>query len=91
MTNPNLRAILYQIMDDSRKEKICLIENIIRAKTLLVGFGDRGYDSVLKSPGDEFDRLYDLSINSLEIIDGVLSARVNRRMQEKMAELGGIL
>lgn len=72
-----------EIADDKRKEKICLIEDIIKAKKTLYGMGHDEYLPVVINPEEEFDRLYDLGLFDLQAIDRDITAEVNRVIQLK--------
>ena len=68
MTNPRLKNLLREVVMEARKEKICLIEDIIKAKKFMFGLGFIEHDEFLTDPVSLFDRLYDLDIQSLQII-----------------------
>lgn len=68
---------------DKQKQKLCAIEDIIKAKQLLYGMGVEVYKHVVLNPAAEFDRLNDLSLQSLITIDNETTAEVNKTIQLK--------
>jgi hypothetical protein len=84
MTNPQIKRLLMEVMEDDRKEKITLIEDIMRAKRLLFGMGETDHQESVLNPTAEFDRLYDLTINELEIKQAVLEMKANKLMAAYM-------
>lgn len=68
MTNPRLKKLLREVVMEARKEKICIIEDIIKAKKFMFGLGFTEHDEFLHDPVGLFDRLYDLDIESLNVI-----------------------
>jgi hypothetical protein len=90
MTNPQIKKLLIQVMEDDKKEKIVLIEDIMRAKRLLFGMGENEHQAAVLNPVTEFDRLYDLTINELEIIGAVLEMKANKLMAAYMGVINQI-
>lgn len=76
-----------EIADDKRKEKLCLIEDIIKAKKNLYGMGQDEYRPIVLDPEPEFDRLYELGLSDLQAIDRWLTTEVNRVILLKFKKL----
>lgn len=52
---------------DIEKEKLCLIEDIFKARRMLYGFGFEIYLKDITDPGDTFNDLMDMNIPDLEL------------------------
>ena len=87
MTNPRIKAILHQIMEDTRKEKLCLIEDIMKAKKLLFGLGDQSQIEAINNPSALFDKYYDMAAVDLDIINIVLERKINRLMTKTVGDI----
>ena len=63
-------ATVIKLMDfaaeELKKEKLCLIEDIIKAKRLAVGFGMKNHNPVISDLPSVFDELYDMPIGKLQ-------------------------
>lgn len=74
MTNPRIKAILRAVVEEGnvnrRNEKLFLIEDIIKVKKTLYGFGHTQHDEFLKDETATalFDELYELDVIALELI-----------------------
>lgn len=81
---PNISKILAEAQDENRKEKICLIEDIMKAKRLLYGFGDIEHFEFLdpKAAGDLFYRLYDQPHAELKAIQKQYEDRINELVKK---------
>ena len=64
-----------------RKAHICAIEDCMKAKRLLAGFGIKGHDIVLNSPGDVFDSYYNCDTETLHVELESLTAEANKFVQ----------
>ncbi len=47
-------------VSDIQKEKLCLIEDIIKCRKMLFGFGIEGHKDAVFNPGQLFDIYYDM-------------------------------
>lgn len=68
MTNPRLKKLLREAVVENRNEKICLIEDVMKAKKLLFAWNYFEHTDVITTPVKVFDNLYELDIQSLELI-----------------------
>lgn len=68
MTNPRLKHLLREAVMENRHEKICLIEDLVKAKKFLYSLGYTEHDEFIQDPVGLFDRLYDLDITALKNI-----------------------
>jgi hypothetical protein len=82
MTNPRLKAILTTMMDEERNYKLCLIEDIIKMDKLLSKYDNKGTQEK-EQPADMFDRLYDMTINDLEITEALMEMRLNKILRNQ--------
>ena len=85
MTNPKLAMLLREAVADNHKEKICLIEDVIKAKKLLFGLGQTQHNEFL-IPSEAtalFDELYELDICALQIVYKEYEKQINKLMHEK--------
>ena len=91
MTNPKIRAILVSIMEQDRQDqrdyKITLIKDIIEARKALIGLGITEHADAATRPEVIFDKLYELDINSLEMLDFITSNELRRISKERRKEL----
>lgn len=70
MTQETIDRLVADVKQDEDKYRSCLIEDIIRVKRTLWGFGYLQHDEFLtaETAVELFDRLYDMDIISLEIV-----------------------
>ena len=89
MKNPKLAAILALSVDENRKEKVCLIEDIMKLKKHLYGLGDRQHNEFLSpdSTADMFWDLNELDICALRVINKQYEDRANHLMLNRMKAL----
>ena len=86
MTNPKLAVLLREAVVDNHKEKICLIEDVIKAKKLLFGLGQEQHNEFLipvTIAAALFDELYELDICALQIVYKEYEKQINKLMHEK--------
>ena len=85
MTNPKLAVLLREAVADNHKEKICLIEDIMKAKKLLFGVGQTQHDEFVNPYAATmlFDELYDLDICALKIVYKGYEEQINEIYLEK--------
>lgn len=67
------------VITDKEKEKLSLIEDIIKVEKLLFGFQVPGHDLWLNEPGKLFDSLFDMNIGDLELHLASLSAEASQQ------------
>jgi len=79
---PQIEKLLCEAVNENKAEKLCLIEDIIKQKRLLYGFGINEFLGSVLEPEKDFDHLYELSIESLELMMAELSAKCSRRARE---------
>jgi len=83
MKNPKLTAILRQaVMENEtelRHEKICLIEDIMKAKRLLYGLGQIQHNEFLHpiANAKKFDELYEFNLQQLTLVRDGYTAKIN--------------
>jgi len=79
MRNPKLAAILALSVDENRKEKACLIEDVIKVKRLLYGMGDTQHNEFLtdKTAVELYDTLHELDHTALRLAYKGYEKRVN--------------
>jgi hypothetical protein len=84
--NKRIRAILREVTwegtQDRHKEKICLIEDIMKARRLLYGLGFEEYKTSITDPVIHFDHLYDLSPEKLREELQTISDLATKRAHE---------
>lgn len=78
MTNPMIRGLLLEVMEEDKKYKLTLIEDIIKGVKMIYGLGDADSIIAIKSPEILFDELYELSINELQILDATTTLKANK-------------
>lgn len=73
----NLTVIMAEAIEENRKGKICLIEDIIKAKKFLFSQGQDWHNEFIKpeTAGALFDELYEMSHEKLT---GILNAYINQ-------------
>lgn len=84
MTNPMFRKALIEMMEEEKHYKTCLIEDIMKAERLLCNPQETPTPEIISNPAAIFDRLYDMSINDLEITNGLISIRLEKKMKQQM-------
>lgn len=84
--NKRIQAILRQVTTegtkDRHKEKLCLIEDIIKCRGMLYGFGYEEYKSAVLDPVIHFDYLYELTAEQLQTELQTLSDLATKRAHE---------
>ncbi len=65
-------------------ERLCLIEDIMKAKKLLFGLGKTEHNEFLsnESAGELFNELYDLPADSLRVTMGYYEKIINKIIKE---------
>jgi hypothetical protein len=91
MTNPMLKKALTTMMEEDRAEKICLIEDIMKAGRLLASVENKLQSDIIQNPQEVFDRLYDQTINELQITEALISMRLTKLMQRQVDGLKEIM
>jgi hypothetical protein len=86
MTNPQILRVLRNAVQDERREKACLIEDVIKVKKLLFGLGDTQHDEFKtdKSAVELYDLLHDMDMTALRLMQKTYEKRVNEIMLSKM-------
>lgn len=93
MTNPRLKYLLRQIVKENKeelqKEKLCLIEDVIKVKKTLWAFGFKQHNEFLipAHASALFDYLYDLDIQQLKLVYKGYESQVNSHLTAKRATL----
>lgn len=89
MRNPKLAAILAQSVDENRKEKLCLIEDIMKVKRLLWAQGDKQHDEFLDEDkkAELWLSLYEMDYCQLRVINAGYETRVGLLMLNKSKQL----
>ena len=77
-----LNQILNDAIQDERNEKLCLIEDIIKVKKLLFGFGVDGHKDVIEDPAAVVDALLEMPIKRLEVKYAIYSAAASRAARD---------
>jgi hypothetical protein len=83
MQNQKLTAILRQAVKENetelRHEKICLIEDIMKAKKLLYGMGQIQHNEFLHpiAHAKKFDELYEFNLDQLKLVRDGYTAKIN--------------
>lgn len=86
MKNTYLLDLLHQAIEentsDSLNEKLIMIDDIIRVKKTLFGFGYTQHDEFLTdySAAKLFDELYDINIEQLQLINAGYEKQVNEHI-----------
>lgn len=90
MKNKAITTVLNEVATEPTFNlKICLIEDICKAKRLLYGLGDTTHNEFI-NPDDSaalFDYLYELDIMSLELIQYDYTKKINNLMIKRMEEI----
>lgn len=70
MKTADISRLVLEVEQDEEKEKLCLIDDIIKIKPTLWAFGYHEHNEFLniEATGRLFDELYDLDILQLEVI-----------------------
>lgn len=89
MRNPKLATLLLESVDENRKEKVCLIEDIRKIKRLLYGQGETHHDEFLSEDkaADLFFQLYDMDFIQLGLIYKSYEKTYNKIILTKMGML----
>lgn len=87
MSNPHLVELLKEVMEDDQKYKLTLIEDILKGAKLAYGLGHEDSKMAVTNPEKLFDELYELSINELQIAEGITTMMVNKLMNERMGKI----
>ena len=88
MTSKLIKKLLIETMSESEKYKLCLIEDIIKARSLMFGMGEEKYKHIILAPEDTFDSLYDMNINELQIVETQTSREAVKLMTIKLNNYG---
>lgn len=85
----NLKTLLSYSIDENRKEKLCLIEDILKVKKLLWSQGDTQHDEFLNKDklAELWLELYDMDFCQLRIINAGYETRAGVLMLNKMKVL----
>lgn len=67
-----------EMMAEHNKLKICAVEDCMKAKRLLAGFGIAAHQNVLLNPSEVFDAYYDCDIEALHKELEALSAEASK-------------
>lgn len=92
MTNPRIVAILRQVVEEGkqedRNEKLFLIEDIIKAKRLLFGWGELQHSEFMhpNAAGQLFDMLYDMEVIQLKLIMKDYEKKINAIAKQRVYE-----
>lgn len=73
---------MEDLKEQHRKAHICAIEDCMKAKRLLAGFGIKDHEIVLTNPGDVFDSYYNCDIETLHIELESLCSQANEYVNE---------
>jgi len=74
---------LIQMMDQEKRSiRVCAVEDCMKAKRLLAGWGIEEHKSVLAIPAEWFDYFYSLDIEDLHKELEVLSAEASEYAQK---------
>lgn len=84
MSNEQIEKLVTQAVDELRKEKICLIEDIFKIYNHLHAMEVCGFKEILMSAGDEFDALYAMTIDELQLVWAKNRALLKIRANEIM-------
>lgn len=79
MKTQTLQKLIEIAVMENRNEKICLIEDIFKVGRCLFGMNVPGFEQVISAPEKVFDRLYDCTIEQLEVEYAYLSAVMSQR------------
>ena len=88
MNSKLVKKLLIQTMSESEKYKLCLIQDIIKARSLMFGLGKEEYKHVILAPENTFDLLYDMNINELQIIEATTAKEAVKLMTIKLNNYG---
>lgn len=94
--NPRLKLLMEiaiqeenkRLTDDQRKEKICIIQDICKAKKLLFGLGQDAHDEFLsdKKIVELFDELYDYDLTQLRMLNSIYADRLTAVAHAKVQQ-----
>lgn len=80
--NNNLECLNKSVIEDNFKEKLFTIEDIIKARRLLYGFGFNEHLKTVLHPENDFDELYELDLDSLILILATHHAVMSAKARE---------
>ncbi len=89
MTNTYLLQVLNQTIEkntsDLMNEKLIMIDDIIRIKRSLYGFGYTQHNEFLtdSAAGQLFNELYDMDLNQLQLVNAGYEKQVNEHLSAK--------
>jgi hypothetical protein len=89
MTNPAIKRLLREAVEEERQYKLCLLEDIIKAKKCLYGFGFIEHDEFITENGRNalFNNLWDLDVVSLEVALKSYGNTLTNAARKRVAEL----
>ena len=84
--NTQLETLLDEAIDENRKEKLCLIEDITKAKILLFGLGETQHNEFQNtdSAAELWLELYDMDFDQLTLIRDGYEAKINLLAIQKL-------
>lgn len=76
----NLNTLLNEAIEDNKKEKLFLIEDIVKAKKFLYSQGQKQHNEFMEdsTAADLFDELYDLEFDQLKAIYQGYEQQINQ-------------
>lgn len=88
MTNPAIKRLLREAVKEERQYKLCLLEDVIKAKKCLYGFGFTEHDEFITGDGRNalFNTLWDLDVVSLEAMLKSYGNRLTIAARKRVAE-----
>lgn len=89
MTNPTLTTLLREAVEEERMYKICLVEDIIKAKRCLWAFGEKQHNEFLQEATSVklWDELYDLDVLGLIVINNNYGHQITELMRVRLEVL----
>ena len=86
ITDTGIEITEEYLFSDEKKEKLILIEDIVKIKKTLFGFGYTHHSEFLTDNGrvNLFDELYEMDIEVLKIILASYEERVNGHVRRAM-------
>lgn len=89
MRNPKLAAILVESVEENTKEKLCLIEDIMKVKRFLWSQGDKQHDEFLDDDkkAELWLSLYDMDYCQLRVINAGYETRAALLLLNKVKQL----
>lgn len=85
----NLQILLAEAIEDNRREKYSVIDEIMRLKKFLYGLGQTQHDEFISDDTNTalFEYLDDLDLLPLEVIRDNYTKQVNELMRERIGVL----